>query len=329
MSYKQKELQQLIESKLVENILDEDFTDSDEEEISENFILSLLALNEARYLEPRIYNVAKSQYWYNNILPSYNDIRFKKIMRMLPENFKALVNNLIDHPMFQSNNTKQQAPVELQLAVFLRRLGSKEDVFSVCSRYGIAEGTVLLFCKRIMKAIISLKKKYIKWPTEHAREFVHDGFKSIGGIEDIIGAVDGTHFILQNAPQKDKYLYFTRKKRYGFTLNPYRNQAEFNRIFSSHRIIIEHAFGRLKNRFAGIREISVKKIPTAINMIDCSIILHNFLELRDDVWENQCESNEEEDNNELDNSNEENLKILGEAKRNWIMRKLFHPYNLY
>ncbi|PKC17266.1 hypothetical protein RhiirA5_369156 [Rhizophagus irregularis] len=232
MSYKQKELQQLIESKLVENILDEDFTDSDEEEISEIFILSLLALNEARYLEPRIYNVAKSQYWYNNILPSYNDIRFKKIMRMLPENFKALVNNLIDHPMFQSNNTKQQAPVELQLAVFLRRLGSKEDVFSVCSRYGIAEGTVLLFCKRIMKAIISLKKKYIKWPTEHAREFVHDGFKSIG-------------------------------------------------------------------------------------------------ELRDDVWENQCESNEEEDNNELDNSNEENLKILGEAKRNWIMRKLFHPYNLY
>ncbi|CAB5377320.1 unnamed protein product [Rhizophagus irregularis] len=174
MSYKQKELQQLIESKLVENILDEDFTDSDEEEISEIFILSLLALNEARYLEPRIYNVAKSQY-----------------------------------------------------------------------------------------------------------------------------------------------------------CNPYRNQAEFNRIFSSHRIIIEHAFGRLKNRFAGIREISVKKIPTAINMIDCSIILHNFLELRDDVWENQCESNEEEDNNELDNSNEENLKILGEAKRNWIMRKLFHPYNLY
>ena len=95
MSYKQKELQQLIESKLVENILDEDFTDSDEEEISEIFILSLLALNKARYLEPHIYNVAKSQYWYNNILPSYNDIRFKKIMRMLPENFKALVSNLL------------------------------------------------------------------------------------------------------------------------------------------------------------------------------------------------------------------------------------------
>ncbi|CAB4438334.1 unnamed protein product [Rhizophagus irregularis] len=89
MSYKQKELQQLIESKLVENILDEDLQIPMKKKISEIFILSLLALNEAHYLEPRIYNVAKSQYWYNNILPSYNDIRFKKIMRMLPENFKA------------------------------------------------------------------------------------------------------------------------------------------------------------------------------------------------------------------------------------------------
>ncbi|CAB4435518.1 unnamed protein product [Rhizophagus irregularis] len=76
---------------VIENILlelDEDNTDSndeqeeEQEEISEFFMLSLLALNEVRYLEPRIYNIAKSQHWYNNILPSYDDGRFKKIMRM-------------------------------------------------------------------------------------------------------------------------------------------------------------------------------------------------------------------------------------------------------
>jgi len=399
MSRKRKELQQVIEEKLIERILleldEEELTDSNEEqeEDTENFMLGLLALNEVRYLEPRVYNIAKSQYWYNNILPSYDDIRFKKIMRKFPENFKVLVNLLGTHPIFISNNIKQQAPVELQLAVFLRRLGSKEDVFSVCSRYGIAEGTVLLYCKRIMKAIISHKAEYVKWPTGQDRKFVHDGFEAIGGIEDIIGAIDGTHFILQNAPQKEKYLYFTRKKRYAlhcqgivdhrgifinydvgwpgsvhdakvyrnshfysnrsslikgndfligdsayplspFLIKPFskpnEDQVMFNRIFSSHRIVVEHSFGRIKNRFSGIREISVKKISTAINMIDCSIILHNFLESHKDTWEDY-DSNEddEEDNNGLnnfDNDNEESLKRAGEAKRNWVMRKLFTSY---
>ncbi|RGB44211.1 hypothetical protein C1646_748924 [Rhizophagus diaphanus] len=194
MSHKRKELQQATEDKLIERILveldKEDFIDSSEEEEgdSEIFILGLLALNEACYIEPRIYNIAKSQYWYNVILPSYDDIRFKKIMRMLPENFKALVR-------------------------------SKDDVFSICSRYGIAEGTVLLYCKLIMKAIISYKSEYIKWPTGQDRKFVHDGFEAIGGIENIIGAIDGTHFILQNAPQKEKYLY--KKEKICFTLQRY------------------------------------------------------------------------------------------------------------
>ena len=59
-----------------------------------------------------------------------------------------------------------------------------------------------------MKAIISNKEKYVKWTTtDQARKFINEGFEAIGGIEDIIGAVDGTHFTLQNAPQKDKELY--------------------------------------------------------------------------------------------------------------------------
>jgi len=81
---------------------------------------------------------------------------------MCPESFKALVNLLNTHQIFQLNNVKQQAPIEFQLAVFLRRLGSRDDIFSLCSCYEIAEGTVLLYCKRVTKAIISHKAKYIR-----------------------------------------------------------------------------------------------------------------------------------------------------------------------
>src|ERR1044072_7682543 len=41
---------------------------------------------------------------------------------------------------------------------------------------------------------------------------------------------------------------------------PNENQTEFNCIFSSHRIVVEHTFGRIKNRFTGTGDISVKKI---------------------------------------------------------------------
>uniref|UniRef100_U9V0Q9 Uncharacterized protein n=1 Tax=Rhizophagus irregularis (strain DAOM 181602 / DAOM 197198 / MUCL 43194) TaxID=747089 RepID=U9V0Q9_RHIID len=61
-----KELQQAIEEKLIENILlelDENNTDSNDKqkeeykEISEFFMLDLLALNEVYYLKPRLYNI--------------------------------------------------------------------------------------------------------------------------------------------------------------------------------------------------------------------------------------------------------------------------------
>ena len=32
---------------------------------------------------------------------------------------------------------------------------------------------------------------------------------------------------------------------------------------------------------------TVKKISTAVNLIDCAIILHNYLELLGDIWNEQ------------------------------------------
>jgi len=64
---------------------------------------------------------------------------------------------------------------------------------------------------------------------------------------------------------------------------PNNKQKNFNQIFSSHRIVVKYSFDRLKNRFVGIREITVKNILTAVNLIDCTIILYNYLELLDNI----------------------------------------------
>ena len=196
---------------------DNDFeNDSDFEGIAEDNNLitwSLLELSEQRYFNPRTY-VSKSSYWYNEILPSYDDKRFKKILRMTSESFKKLVQLISSHDIFKSNSQRKQAPVELQLALFLHRLGSRSDIFNICSKFGIAEGTVILYTKRVVKAIIAQKHLFVQWPKREKRSFTHRGFQLIGGFENVIGAVDGTHVILNEKPSKSPELYFNRKKCY-------------------------------------------------------------------------------------------------------------------
>ena len=112
-----------------------------EDEIEDNNIVTfgLLSLSEMRYFNTRLYNIPKSSHWYYEILPSYDDKRFKKILRMTSENFKILVNLISDHEIFQIKGQRKQAPVELQLAVFLHRIGGKSNIFEICSRFGISQ----------------------------------------------------------------------------------------------------------------------------------------------------------------------------------------------
>lgn len=380
---------------LFEEEEEEEEEDSSEEEENELIILGLATLLESRYLEERTRNIAKSKNWYNDILPKYDDSRFKKIIRMESINFQKLVSLLVTHPIFQNNSNLLQAPVELQIAIFLRRIGSKENIFELCSRFGIAEETVYLYCKRVVIAIISLKKNLVKWPTGEDKQNTHEGFKNIGGMENIIGAIDGSHIVLANAPLRQPETYWSRKKKYSiqlqgivdhrgifidyeigwpgsvhdakvyknsyfyqnvskiikgeeyllgdsayplstFLIKPYVNsqipsQIQFNIIHSLHRVVVENAFGRLKNRFIALKEMSTRKISTAVKFTECTIILHNFLELNNDSIEElllyEEQEDESDDGNNSDeeiNQNETVMRREGERKREQLMNQIIN-----
>src|SRR6266542_3621562 len=333
-----------------QDIEDKDLFESEDElsdEENEMVMLGLTSLLGTRYLEQRNYNVAKSKDWYHNILPKYDDNRFKIVMRMDSVNFQYLVSMLNTHPIFQNNSNNLQASVELQLAIFLRRIGSKETIFEICSRFGIAEGTVYLYCKRIMIAISSLKKTLIKWPTNEIKQDTHEGFKNIGGMENVIGAIDGCHIILANAPLKQPETYWNRKKKYSIQLQgivDYRgifidyeitSQIQINVINSLNRVVVENAFGKLKNRFIALKDVHTRKISIAITLTVCAIILHNFLELNNDSLEELYENDDDGDDvdSEMDDSDDDELitnqsKIIrkreGERKREQIMNQIIH-----
>ena len=52
---------------------------------------------------------------------------------MEKQHFIKLVQVLQNDTIFQSEGNKSQAPVEFQLAIFLRRLGFKDDIVNICS----------------------------------------------------------------------------------------------------------------------------------------------------------------------------------------------------
>ena len=60
-------------------------------------------------------------------------------------------------------------------------------------------------------------------------------------------------------------------------------QKDFNRFHSSHQVVVENAFGRLKARFGILRNLDVKTVKMGVLFTSCAIILHNFLEINMDI----------------------------------------------
>jgi hypothetical protein len=133
-------------------------------------------LSSSCYLVSRTHNVVKSNHWWYEILPLYDDIRYKKVLRTEKQQFNRLVQILQHDIVFQDKGNKPQASVYFQLAIFLRRLGSKDDIMNICSWFEVSEGSVILYVNRVMKAIKNKKSEFVQWPKDNNRSVIHTGF---------------------------------------------------------------------------------------------------------------------------------------------------------
>ncbi|CAB4407665.1 unnamed protein product [Rhizophagus irregularis] len=170
---------------------------------------------------------------------------------------------------------RQQTSVELQLTIFLRRVSSRDEIF-------------------------------VKWSTSELRRMVHLEFHNIGGFNNVIGAIDGWDYLLGNSA------YPLSPFLIKSFINPENNlQIQFNVKHSLHRVVVENAFGRFKNRFSCLKDLNVRKISTAVHFTECCIILYNFLEINNDSWDDLDDDNDDSDSDDGDNNdNEENNNNL-------------------
>jgi hypothetical protein len=134
--------------------------------------------------------------------------------------FKFLVEKIEHHDVFFNRSNNKQRPVYQQAAICLERLGKYGNASSllVLPANGVGEGTVVLYFNRVIKAILSLKDEFIKWPGALERIQIALAFKEESGFENCIGCIDGTSILFDKKPTKNGQIYFSRKKSYFYNL---------------------------------------------------------------------------------------------------------------
>lgn len=153
---------------------------------------------------------------------------FINMLRVSPFVFEFLLLIIKDHPIFQNDSNTPQAPVDVQLAVTLYRMGrygngaSLEDLARTA---GCSEGSVELYTSRCFTAIESLQRIFVRSLTEEEKEVEkqwideHVGFQGLWREGYLM--YDGTIVVLYAKPAKNGDAYFTRKSNYGLNVQVY------------------------------------------------------------------------------------------------------------
>lgn len=180
-----------------------------------------------RYLNPRE-RVAKAGSLHLAWVFAQNPFdhgRFLHMLRVSPQVFYVILRCIENHPVFTNNSHVPQAPVDLQLAVTLFRMGRFGNAASledIAREAGCSEGAVELFTRRCFDAIESLHDTFVRPLTEAEKEVEkawmdqHMGF--VGEWRDGFVMYDGTIVVLYARPGRDGDAYYTRKSNYGLNV---------------------------------------------------------------------------------------------------------------
>lgn len=162
------------------------------------------------------FGVPRSDTWQQKVLRRFDDRRFNQMIRLRPEEFVFVLDLIKDDDVFKTSSSSSQLPIELQLKIVLYRLGSFGDGVSirkVATLFGVGDGgTIQKVTKRVFKAILNLKKRFLFWPNARERWGIVSETK--GEMPGCVGYIDGSEIKLSEAPVKNHELFFSRKRQY-------------------------------------------------------------------------------------------------------------------
>ena len=148
-----------IKGLVIKSLWKEGDKDSSSEDSSlEDALVALIHLKKQQYMKERV-RIPKAPN-ISGYLFDLDNFCFKQGFRMSKASFHQLLDEIKLHPIFQNHSNIPQRPVKDQLMVTLKRMGTFGNGSSIgmLSRFfRISEGTVILYCSRVVEAILSLQ----------------------------------------------------------------------------------------------------------------------------------------------------------------------------
>ena len=193
-----------------------------QEENSNILPLVLLCLQHNRIeinesIDLRILNRSISKYWFDQICLNMPDFEFKRHFRLTRSTFEWLCCEII--PLLRRNSNESGLAWEQKIGASLWFLATGECFRSIGNRFGMGISTFSYALRDFINVIIEkfLAEKIIFPSTESEVSRITNGFKKLGRISNVIGAIDGSHIPIK-APHLFPVDYFNRKGFYSIVL---------------------------------------------------------------------------------------------------------------
>ena len=156
--------------------------------------------------------------------PWLNDSEFLQKYRCTRQSFENITKKIEDHDVFKKRKKgNRQAPVEHQLMVFLKYLGTEGSGASdpdLRNIFAIGKGTAQKYRDRCAKALASLADEVITWPDADERKDIAMQFFKEYGWPNLVSVADGTLFPFAFAPETDDAPDYSGRK-YGYSLTAF------------------------------------------------------------------------------------------------------------
>lgn len=182
----------------------------------QKYVRMLDYLLSRRYLVPHLQRIPQDRQHLSFLLQLPCD-QFRIQSRMTHDTFQRLLELVSNHDVFLPRGRKQQKSVCEQLFTFLVFAGHEGNGAGrsfTAHNLGTSTGSASMFSSRVVKALLSFKSMFIKWPSYREQQTLAARYTATHCLPHVFGAIDGTHFFFFQPPKYtlQPWQYWTRKK---------------------------------------------------------------------------------------------------------------------